>query len=165
MDYYFDVTTWVLINRTAKDLTRSTRVLDMGTGSVAVVGLTIWKRLGCSVISSDINPEIVQLAEECARRNGAPIRTVCSRFFENVHEPFDVVIFNPPYVATAHGLELDDSRKRRCQWDGGSDGTSIIRDFVVGLQALPHQVRAYVGVNPNPTKTQAARARACSIRV
>ena len=146
-DYYFDVTTLALIGRAGRSISRSSRVVDMGTGAVSVIGLTLWKRLGCRVIASDINPEIVALAQANIDRNKAPIRTVNSSFFDNIDEDFDTVIFNPPYLPRKTGLLCHSSKKRRSQWDGGSDGTEVIENFLDAFQKLDHQVDAYMGMN------------------
>lgn len=146
-DYYFDVTTLALIRRAGRSISRSSRVVDMGAGAVSVIGLTLWKRLGCNVIASDINPDIVALAQANIDRNKAPIRVINSSFFDNIDEDFDTVIFNPPYLPRKTGLSRHSSEKRRSQWDGGSDGTEVIENFLDAFQKLDHQADAYMGMN------------------
>ena len=58
-DYYFDVTTPVLVQKAIKHLRRDSGVLDVGTGSSCVIGLSLWKRLGCRVMARDVDPEII----------------------------------------------------------------------------------------------------------
>lgn len=146
-DHYCDAVTLVLLQKVCKELSPAVRVLDMGTGAVAVIGLTLWKRLGCKVTACDINPEIVALAQENVRRNGAPIRVICSRFFERVDEPFDVVTFDPPYVSTKAGVDANLPERRRSQWDGGADGAEVVAGFMAAFRMLDHKVKAYLGIN------------------
>ena len=146
-DYYFDVTTPVLVGRAAEIIKPNSRVLDMGTGAACVAGLSLWKRLGCRVTASDINPDVIALAEESVRHNKAPIRVVNSRFFDSINETFDFVIFNPPYVPTGTGEARDLSEKRRFQWNGGSGGTKVIEGFLDAFRELGYPVTALMGIN------------------
>ena len=69
--YYFDMTTLVLTKLLLGEINKDDRVLDMGTGISSIIGLTLWKRCGCFVICSDINPEIVSMAQENIEYNHA----------------------------------------------------------------------------------------------
>jgi methylase of polypeptide subunit release factors len=144
---YFDATTLVLVRRAAERLTRDSRVLDMGTGTVAVVGLTLWKKLGCQVISVDVNPESVKLAQANIDRNHAPIRAIQSSFFTAVDQAFDAVVFNPPYVPTRAGLARGLPERFRSQWDGGKDGLDVIERFLTAWEADRRGPLAIMGVN------------------
>ena len=52
--YYFDMTTYVLTKLLLKNLNNKHSILDMGTGSCCVIGLTLWKQLGCNVVAEGI---------------------------------------------------------------------------------------------------------------
>lgn len=145
--YYFDMTTYVLTKLLLKNLDKKSRVLDMGTGSCCVIGLSLWKHLKCSVISTDVNQTILSLANENANLNHAEIKFIHSNLFENIHDDFNVVTFNPPYVPTENGIKDDLSKKFQSQWDGGLDGTKIIEEFLNQLEKLNKSVIAYVGIN------------------
>src|SRR4051812_6154244 len=60
---YFDVTTPVLVSAAARALGPGKRLLDMGTGAYAVIGLALWRRTGCDVVSTDIRPDVVAGAQ------------------------------------------------------------------------------------------------------
>ncbi len=145
-DHHFDVTTIALVRRAAREVAPETRVIDLGTGSRAVIGLSLWKRSGCHVTAVDVNPDVLALARANIEHNRAPIRTVESELFENVPEDFDLVVFNPPYVPTAHGLDRL-SEARRSQWDGGPDGLDVVRRFLDALCTRTHPLRCCLGVN------------------
>ena len=145
--YYFDMTTLVLTKLVLREINKDNRVLDMGTGTSSIIGLTLWKQCGCYVVCSDINPEIVSMAQENVEFNQAPIQVKHSNLFENIEEDFDVVVFNPPYVPTKKGTMSNLSKQFQSQWDGGEDGSVIVKQFLDELQQIKRSVRVYVGVN------------------
>jgi methylase of polypeptide subunit release factors len=144
---YFDVTTPVLVREAARRLSPSSRVLDLGTGTVAVVGLALWHRLGCEVTSADVNPESVGLAQANVDRNRAPIRVLQSSFFDAIDADFDAVVFNPPYVPTDAGRRRGLSPRFRRQWDGGADGLAVIDEFLTALETDARDPLVLMGVN------------------
>ena len=141
--YYFDMTTLVLTKLVLREINKDDRVLDMGTGTSSIIGLTLWKQCGCYVVCSDINPEIVSMAQENVEFNQAPIQVKHSNLFENIEEDFDVVVFNPPYVPTKKGTISNLSKQFQSQWDGGEDGSSIVKQFFSGHETSqkPHEVQ------------------------
>jgi methylase of polypeptide subunit release factors len=145
--YYFDTTTYATTRLVSKILRRDNRVVDMGTGTAAVVGLFLWRKIGCSVVSVDINPTMVQMSRESVRFNGAPIQVIESEFFAKVPGEFDTVIFNPPYVHTDIGETRRLSQATRSQWDGGRDGMRVIDGFLAAVSTLSHPVTVYMGIN------------------
>lgn len=146
-DAYFDATTPVLVRYVAARVAPGSRVLDLGTGAAAVIGLALWRRCGCRVVSADVSAELVALARENVRRNRAPIQVVRSRFFDGVDGPVDGVVFNPPYVPSRVGERRALAESRRTQWDGGDDGGAVVREFCRELAGLGRRVTAWVGVN------------------
>jgi release factor glutamine methyltransferase len=145
--YYFDMTTLVLTKLVLREINKDDRILDMGTGTSSIIGLTIWKQCGCYVVCSDINPEIVSMAQDNVEFNQAPIQVKHSNLFENIEEDFDIVVFNPPYVPTKKGTISNLSKQFQSQWDGGEDGSSVIKQFLDELQQVKRSVKAYVGIN------------------
>ena len=145
--YYFDISTLVLTKLLLREINKDDRVLDMGTGISSIIGLTLWKQRGCYVVCSDINPEIVSMAQENVKFNQAPIQVKHSNFFENIEEDFDIVVFNPPYVPTKKGINFNLSKLFRSQWDGGEDGNSIVKQFLDELHQVKRPVTAYLGIN------------------
>jgi len=146
-DYYFDVTTAVLVRAVASRVRKTDHVLDLGTGAHAVVGLSLWKRTGCRVTCSDIDPQLVALAAKNITNNGAPLEVIRSRLFADVSAPFNVIVFNPPYLPSDDRGHPRLEGFRRNQWDGGADGTRVIRDFLTTFEARPIPARAYLGIN------------------
>ena len=146
-DQYFDVTTPLLVRAAARRLNDKRRLLDMGTGAFAVIGLALWRRTGCEVVSTDIHPRILEQARASIALNGAPIRVVRSRFFDELDEEFDVVTFNPPYVPSALAGDPTYARPFDFQSDGGPEGASVIEGFCDAFAARGGGATAFVGMN------------------
>ena len=138
---YFDVTTPVLVSVVAPRLRPGMKLLDMGTGAYATIGLALWRRTGCDVLSTDVQPALVRKARDNVAANGAPIRVVEARFFDGVDGEFDCVTFNVPYVPSSlvYGPDV--------QSDGGPDGTSVLEGFLDAFAARGGGATAYLGVN------------------
>ncbi len=139
---YFDITTPVLVRAARAYLDRSSRLLDMGTGAFASIGVCLWRRTGCEVVSTDIHPDIVRQARENVARNSAPNQVIEARFFEGVEGDFDCITFNIPYVPTRLLSAAGDF-----QSDGGPEGTSVIEAFLDAFVVRGGRARALLGVN------------------
>ena len=139
---YFDITTPVLVRAARAYLDRSSRLLDMGTGAFASIGLCLWRRTGCQVVSTDIHSDLVRQARENVARNGAPNRVIEARFFEGVEGDFDCITFNIPYVPSRLLGAAGDF-----QSDGGAEGTSVIEAFLNEFVVRGGRARALLGVN------------------
>jgi len=147
-DYYYDFGTMALVRRAKELLARKSRVLDLGCGANAVIGLALWRALDAEVLSVDINPTLVDLAQAAVKLNGKPFNVYQSRFFDDIGEfDFDTVIFNPPYVPTeaAHAMGLPEDRAS--QWHGGIDGLAVAREFLRELAAYPRSITALMSNN------------------
>ena len=138
---YFDLTTPVLVSVAAPALGPGKRLLDMGTGGFATIGLALWRRTGCEVVATDVAPELVEKARASVRANGAPVRVTQARFFDGVEGEFDCVTFNAPYVPSALLSGHD------VQSDGGAEGTSVVEGFLEAFAERGGRATAYLGVN------------------
>ncbi len=99
------------------------RVLEMGCGT-GIISLHCAKK-GAEVIGADVNPHAVSCAQENALRNGIDAEFVHSDLFLDVEGSFDVMVFNPPYLATEERGELEAS------WAGGETGTKVLERFLI----------------------------------
>ncbi len=106
------------------------RILDLGCGS-GCIGIALGHYLpGSRITSVDISPEAVETTKNNVRRNGLTRRSAVLE--GNILEPppmrmgeYDLLVSNPPYIASAEIETLDSSVKDyepRLALDGGDDG-------------------------------------------
>ncbi|PKK85984.1 MAG: hypothetical protein CVT48_03090 [Thermoplasmata archaeon HGW-Thermoplasmata-1] len=127
--------TFLLLNNVSVNSGES--ILEMGCGS-GLVAVSLAMR-GAKVTAVDVNPRAVELTSGNARLNGISVRTLLSNFFDNVEkEPFDVVVFNPPYLPTAGDEHLPGHLDKA--FDGGECGNEATLDFVRRLGDWMHVV-------------------------
>jgi release factor glutamine methyltransferase len=101
-----------------KELRPGDRVLEVGTGSGYIAaGLA----RETDVVATDINPYAVA----AARRKGVP--AIRADLFAGIRGPFDLVIFNPPYLPTREEERIDDWLEYAL--DGGKTGREVIERF------------------------------------
>lgn len=148
MGLVFEVNENVLVPRqdteilveTALPFCEGRRVLDLCTGS-GCIGLSIAMLAGPDeVVLSDISEQAIRVTEKNLRRfqeeAGSLLRTnkgvqlLCGDLFGPVEGTFDIIVSNPPYIATdvITGLmpEVRDFEPTLAL-DGGADGMDIYR--------------------------------------
>lgn len=99
------------------------RVLEVGCGSGAV-SAALLGRAG-SVAATDINPHAVRAARALG------VETVRTDLMAGVRGPFDLILFNPPYLPTAPEERLDDWLEYAL--DGGPTGRETIERFAADV--------------------------------
>ena len=124
------------------------RVLDLCTGSGAIA-IALAKELpGATIVASDLSIDAVAVAKQNAERNTVADRVdvrVGDLFAPVVGERFDLIVANPPYIASAviPTLSAEVRREPVLALDGGPDGLafydricSIAREYLVPGGAL-----------------------------
>lgn len=154
-EHAFDATSLAMTSFLRTRVPYGSRVIDLGTGSAAILGLWMWKRLGCRVTSVEIDEDIARRARETITLNAAPLEVLKSNLFEHLHGAFDAVVFNPPYVSTSSGERRGLPTSTRSQWDGGADGMRVIAAFA--QQVLVE--RAFLGINRRHVTRETMEAR------
>jgi len=119
------------------------RVLDLCTGSGAIA-ISIAKELtGARVIATDVSPEAVAIARRNADRNAVADRVdirLGDLFAPVIGERFDLIVSNPPYIASSviPTLSREVQREPRLALDGGADGLVFYdRICAVASEYLP----------------------------
>lgn len=125
----------------ASDRAAPRRVLDLCTGSGAIA-ITLARELpGATVIATDLSPEAAAMARRNVERHrlGDRVEVRTGDLWDAVAgaPAFDVVVSNPPYIASAviATLPPDVRREPRLALDGGADGLEVVRRLVAGLGA------------------------------
>jgi release factor glutamine methyltransferase len=76
------------------------RILDLGTGTGAIALALAKEFPNAHVLGVDLIPQAVELANSNKVKNQlSNVQFLQSSWFENVpHEPFDLIVSNPPYI-------------------------------------------------------------------
>ncbi len=106
------------------------RVLDLCTGSGAIAIALAKELAAATVVATDVSPEAVAIAKKNAERNGVADRVdvrLGDLFAPVAGERFDLVVSNPPYIASAviPTLAAEVRREPRLALDGGPDGLAF----------------------------------------
>jgi release factor glutamine methyltransferase len=108
-------------------------VLDLGTGSGCVAIVIAHVRPAARVTAVDVSSAALSVARENAERNGVNVQFVRASWFEGLAgRRFDMILSNPPYVATGdpHLHQGDLRFEPATALVGGSDGLADIRHIV-----------------------------------
>jgi release factor glutamine methyltransferase len=117
--------------------TGACRLLDLGTGSGAIV-LSLLKEVPeLQAVGTDISPGALATASANAGANGVADRfeAVRSDWFADVRGRFDAIVSNPPYIdhAAIAGLSRDVREHDPMRGlDGGADGLDAYRSIAAG---------------------------------
>jgi release factor glutamine methyltransferase len=124
---------------------RPLHVLDIGTGSGALLLALLAELPNAFGIGTDISIAAVQVARSNAARNGLSARTrfVACDVAEALSGPFDLVVSNPPYVAQDTIAQLAPGVRDyepRIALDGGTDGLDAYRAIAAQVPRVlaPH---------------------------
>jgi release factor glutamine methyltransferase len=114
------------------------RILDIGTGSGAILVALLSRLPKATGLGTDISEEALAVARRNASRHGLTHRARFEKtsWADDIKGPFDLVISNPPYISTEKlaGLEPEVARfDPLCALDGGADGLSAYRAIARGL--------------------------------
>lgn len=113
-------------------------VLDLGTGSGCIAITIAHERPTTRVTAVDVSTAALNIARENAAAIGVDVEFVQGRWFEPLaSNRFDLIVSNPPYVATGDPhLQQGDLRfEPATALTSGEDGLTDIRDIVAGASA------------------------------
>ncbi|MBV9262447.1 MAG: peptide chain release factor N(5)-glutamine methyltransferase [Pseudolabrys sp.] len=117
------------------------RILDIGTGSGALLLALLSEFKNASGIGTDISSEAIDVARENAEQLGfaARSRFVVDNFAQSLDEPFDLIVSNPPYVRSDDIDQLAPEVRDfdpKLALDGGVDGLSAYRAIAAEAHRL-----------------------------
>lgn len=123
-------------------------VLDLCTGSGALAVYLKHEFPDANVTASDISKDALEIARKNGLKNGcyitigtvgkmekvkSSIKFVQSDLFEELQDHYDLIVTNPPYIATSDIEELQTEVKDhepRLALDGGADGLDIVKKII-----------------------------------
>ncbi len=120
---------------------RIRRVLDLGTGTGALLLAVLAECPGAFGVGVDLSPEAAALAARNAAANGLADRAAffCGHWAEAIAGRFDLVLSNPPYIESAEVPRLMPEVARFepvLALDGGADGLDAYRVLARALPGL-----------------------------
>lgn len=120
---------------------RALRILDLGTGSGAIIIALLAALPEATGVATDISAEALGFAQRNARRHYVEDRLVLQRtsWLDGICGRFDLVVSNPPYIPSAEIAAL--APEVRCYdpgpaLDGGADGLEAYRALLTGVGAI-----------------------------
>lgn len=117
---------------------RPLRILDVGTGSGALIVTLLAELPQATGVATDVSDEALAVARENAQRLGVAPRVTFlnARDLDGIEGPYDLLVSNPPYIPTADipGLAPDvRTYDPMGALDGGADGLDVYRALARGL--------------------------------
>lgn len=102
-----------LVDRTIKNVQKyfdsSVKIVDLGCGS-GCISITLSKELGITVDAVDISSDALDVARKNCVKNNASVNFYLGNMLEPLHDKYDVIISNPPYIS--YDEEIDEIVKK-----------------------------------------------------
>ena len=102
-----------LVDRTIKYVQKyfdsSVKIVDLGCGS-GCISITLSKELGITVDAVDISSDALDVARKNCVKNNASVNFYLGNMLEPLHDKYDVIISNPPYIS--YDEEIDEIVKK-----------------------------------------------------
>jgi release factor glutamine methyltransferase len=119
---------------------RALRIVDLGTGSGAILLALLSELKNAHGIGSDINPRALAVARDNAVRLGqSNVAFVACDLAAALRGPFDLIVANPPYIASSDIATLAPEVRLfdpRLALDGGADGLNFYRAIAAAAAEL-----------------------------
>ena len=144
------------------------RVLDLGTGSGAIVISLLAARPDAVGLATDLSQAALDIARDNARSLAVEGRCwfLLSDWFADVDGKFDLIVSNPPYIAADEmaGLAPELAHEPRLALTDEGDGLSAYRAIIAGAPAhLEPGGRLMVEIGPTQGAAVAEMFRAAGL--
>lgn len=116
--YSPEADTYLLLDAILQEIVPGERILEVGAGSGYIASRIPGRG---QVLATDLNPFAVREAKAVG------LEVARADLLDGIRGPFDLVIFNPPYLPTSEEERIDDWLERAL--DGGKDGRDVISRF------------------------------------
>ena len=124
--------TETLVDEARKYLKPGTRILDLCTGTSAILTALLTLEPTATGVAADISDAALNVARGNIKRHGleSRVQILKSNWLENITGAFDIITCNPPYIESAAIGELHDDVRLydpHLALDGGADGMEPYR--------------------------------------
>lgn len=119
-----------LVERVLERLNPQMRILDMCTGSGCVLLSLLKEEPLASGVGADLSPEALAVAKRNSEELQIPAEFIESNLFERVEGQYDIIVSNPPYIASGVIPTLMEEVREHepmMALDGGRDGLDFYR--------------------------------------
>lgn len=150
---------------------RAVRFLDIGTGTGVIAITVLCEVLSATGIATDMSREALAVCRSNATALGVEERLelVCTNWADGVTGQFDLVVSNPPYIASHEIAGLDANVREHdpgLALDGGVDGLDAYRDIfsrAADLMAPGGHVLVEFGKGQHETVVQIAARKGLAL--
>ena len=125
--------TEVLIEEALKHIQPGSKILDMCTGSGCIILSLLHYTKDCVGTAAELSLKALEVAKSNAAKLEKQCEFIHSDLFENIEGKFDVIISNPPYIATKEIEALEPEvriHEPMMALDGMEDGLFFYRKIV-----------------------------------
>jgi len=125
--------TEVLIEEALKHIRPGSTILDMCTGSGCIILTLLHFAKNCIGTAADLSEKALAVAKRNAEKLGKECEFIHSDLFENIDGKYDVIVSNPPYIATKEIEALEPEvrvHEPMMALDGKEDGLFFYRKIV-----------------------------------
>lgn len=125
--------TETLVEEVMRFLHDGMRILDVCTGSGCILLSLLKYSNDCIGTGCDLSEKAVLVAEENARALGISAEFVQSDLFENITGRYEMIVSNPPYIASEEIPALMEEVREHdplMALDGGKDGLYFYREII-----------------------------------
>jgi len=116
------------------DAGKEVSILDLGTGSGAIALALAKERPLATVLAVDLSPAAIELAQRNANASAiSNVQFLVSNWFDDIEpQRFDLIVANPPYLATLdpHLKQGDLKFEPNTALIGGNDGLHDLRRII-----------------------------------
>ncbi|WP_062400516.1 HemK2/MTQ2 family protein methyltransferase [Methanogenium cariaci] len=127
--YQPEADTYLLLSSVKNEIRNIDTVLEVGTGS-GIIARACSERARC--VATDVNPP-----HACRMAHQMGVEVVRTDLYAGLKGPFDLIVFNPPYLPTTENERINDWLEYALD-GGGPDGRAVIHRFASDLQRILH---------------------------
>ncbi len=172
LDFYIDrnvltprMETEKMVEYAIRYAPKNSRLLDLGTGSGAIVVAIAKHRPDLEVWATDISSKALEVARRNVETHQVDVELVSSNLFERVTDRFSTIVTNLPYLREDADLMPEVQNEPSVALFGGKDGLELYRQFFEKLPPhLENQGYVFTECDPWQHETMIAIAKQASLR-